>query len=97
MKKTLKSCLCILLGLAFCFGVGLWIKSKQPKEIHIPDIFELQQMLLDKGFDLGPKSVDGRLGGSDSYTQKAWNRNSCDQMYEKTMARMNGEKNEIRP
>ena len=55
---------------------------------HIPNIFEIQQMLQDKGFDLGPKGIDGRLGDLNSYTQKAWDKNSCDQYYRKTIARM---------
>lgn len=65
---------------------------KQGNPNHIPDIFEIQQMLLDKGFDLGPKGIDGRLGDSNSYTRKAWDRNSYNQYNREIYKRMVGER-----
>lgn len=39
---------------------------------HIPTKYELQERLLNQGYDLGPDANDGFIGCKDSYTQKAW-------------------------
>jgi hypothetical protein len=48
---------------------------------EIMSIRELQQFLKDTGnprYDIGPKGVDGDLGGPESCTRKAWSNYICD-------------------
>ena len=42
----------------------------------IPTRGDIQQMLVDRGYDIGPKGVDGKIG-EDTIT--AWDRAICDQ------------------
>ncbi len=43
---------------------------------RIPTIREIQEKLLDKGYDIGPKGIDGKMGED---TIKAWETAVCNQ------------------
>lgn len=43
---------------------------------HIPTIREIQEKLLNNGYDIGPKGIDGEMGED---TIKAWEQAVCNQ------------------
>ena len=69
------------------------IPAPQPTQeaITTPDkqimsIREMQTFLRDTGnprYDIGPKGVDGKLGGPESATRKAWDNYICDRQASK--------------
>ena len=70
--KLLKLIAIIAFGLfcgLFCWGFGKRCGVEVQVKDKIPTKIELQQMLVNAGYDIGPKGADGRIGVD---TKKAW-------------------------
>ena len=78
-----------------CGGYIGWMMRPTVKESlkvqTLPSVTEIQQTLVAAGYDIGPKGVDGRLGGDtklawESYLadeeQKEWNQYAAECMTE---------------
>jgi len=79
----------IIIGLVFCIGTGCWLESKEPDQavVPVPTFIEVQQMLVDRGYDIGTDGVDGVIGPN---TIKGWDRAICDQEASRMFKKMAG-------
>lgn len=70
----------VLLGIGAAFG---W--AWRDFQCEIPTVTELQEALIDMGYDLGPTGADGVCG---PLTEAAWNRAICQRYALKSYAKM---------
>ena len=72
----MRTSLATIIGIAFCLAVGFTIdRAHTPPQVPSPT--QIQTMLYERGYDLGPQGIDGKIWGPCSV--KAWDRCICDQ------------------
>jgi len=93
--KLIRNTLSILFAMSIAFFIGYIMRPPIVKYSltaqKLPSVTEIQQTLVAAGYDIGPKGVDGRLGGDtklawESYLadeeQKEWNQYAAECMTE---------------
>ena len=64
----------------FCYEAGRLARRFEPKPPEkIPTVKEVQTMLVNKGYDIGPYGIDGRL--ADCNTVQAWKLYERDELF----------------
>ena len=94
IKEKEATIICAICGMFFMLCIFWAAIFPQNKEgdvrdtevpVLIPTKHELQQALVDAGYDIGPKGVDGDIGTD---TIKAWDMYICDQFAAAEFERM---------
>ena len=91
MKKALKTllnifaawliaaCIAGALYLAYLCGADTSLRNQNPTSAPIPTFTGIQTMLVNAGYDIGDKGIDGWIGKN---TLKAWDSAICNQYSE---------------
>ena len=73
------------------FGLGMYIERIYPVRAsasvvgaYLPTQTEIQQILVDRGYDIGPDGIDGVIGED---SRDAWDLAKCDEFYKESMTR----------
>ena len=86
--KTKKSTPTLYLLIVLCFWIlGFYVgfrcsrlarKFPEPFKQKVPTIKQVQTMLVNKGYDIGPHGIDGKLADCDTF--RAWRKCEFDQL-----------------
>lgn len=71
----------IAIGIGSCYCTFKWVTHKcpEPPPPKVMNIIELQEALVDAGYDIGPHGVDGELADCD--TVRAWQQYERDVLF----------------
>ena len=92
MKSLIKYL--FIITLSFCFGVlveriyPVLAPVKLEAGAYLPTQTEIQQILVDRGYDIGLDGIDGIIGKD---SRDAWNLAKCDEYFTESMARASTE------